>query len=142
VSAVDRPGPDPSRRTGPVSEHLANERTFLAWIRTSIAILTLGFVVAKFSVWLRQFLATVATSSSVPARSVPPSGASLPMGLVLMARGAVTAALALWRHVEADRAIARGEYHPTHGLSTLVTLTVLAVAVVLIVYLYRTSAGI
>jgi hypothetical protein len=36
------------------SEYLANERTFLAWIRTSIAIISLGFVIAKFGVWLRE----------------------------------------------------------------------------------------
>ena len=35
------------------TEYLANERTFLAWIRTSIAIISLGFVVAKCSLWLR-----------------------------------------------------------------------------------------
>jgi uncharacterized membrane protein YidH (DUF202 family) len=29
-------------------DHLANERTFLAWIRTSLAILTLGLAIAKF----------------------------------------------------------------------------------------------
>ena len=120
MKSVDGQGQDAFRRTGPVSEHLANERTFLAWIRTSIAILTLGFVVAKFSVWLRQFLATLAASSSAPVRSLPASGASLPMGLVLMALGAATA----------------------HGLSTLVTVTVIVVAVVLIVYLYGTSARI
>jgi len=30
------------------TEFLANERTFLAWVRTSIAVISLGFVVAKF----------------------------------------------------------------------------------------------
>ncbi|HQT34040.1 MAG: YidH family protein [Thiobacillus sp.] len=39
------------------TEYLANERTFLAWIRTSIAIISLGFVVAKFSLWLRELAA-------------------------------------------------------------------------------------
>lgn len=34
------------------TEYLANERTFLAWVRTSIAVLSLGFVIAKFSVWI------------------------------------------------------------------------------------------
>ena len=34
------------------SEFLANERTFLAWVRTSVTILSFGFVVAKFNVWL------------------------------------------------------------------------------------------
>ena len=36
-----------------VSDYLANERTFLAWIRTRMAVMNLGFVVAKFSLWLR-----------------------------------------------------------------------------------------
>jgi putative membrane protein len=37
-----------------ISEHLANERTFLAWIRTGIGIMAFGFVVVKFSVFLVQ----------------------------------------------------------------------------------------
>jgi hypothetical protein len=37
-----------------VADHLANERTFLAWIRTSIGIMGFGFVVVKFSRFLRQ----------------------------------------------------------------------------------------
>jgi putative membrane protein len=37
------------------AEYLANERTFLAWIRTSIAVITLGFVIAKFGVSLRAW---------------------------------------------------------------------------------------
>lgn len=36
------------------TEHLANERTFLAWVRTSIAVVSLGFVVAKFGLWLER----------------------------------------------------------------------------------------
>ncbi|HWR13520.1 MAG TPA: DUF202 domain-containing protein [Terriglobales bacterium] len=38
------------------SDHLANERTFLACIRTTISLTVFGFVVAKFGVTLRQFL--------------------------------------------------------------------------------------
>lgn len=34
--------------------HLANERTFLLWIRTSIGIMAFGFVVEKFGLFLRQ----------------------------------------------------------------------------------------
>ena len=32
------------------TEYLANERTFLAWIRTSVAVVSLGFVIARFGV--------------------------------------------------------------------------------------------
>src|SRR5918911_4946297 len=51
---------DKEARSTPVSQDrsiqfLANERTFLAWLRTSIAIIGLGFVVARFSLFLREF---------------------------------------------------------------------------------------
>jgi putative membrane protein len=36
------------------SDHLANERTFLAWIRTSVAIMGFGFVVVKFALFIKQ----------------------------------------------------------------------------------------
>lgn len=36
------------------SHHLANERTILTWIRTSIALMGFGFVVVKFSLFIRQ----------------------------------------------------------------------------------------
>jgi uncharacterized membrane protein YidH (DUF202 family) len=35
-----------------ISDHLANERTFPAWIRTSVGIMALGFVVVKFGIIL------------------------------------------------------------------------------------------
>jgi putative membrane protein len=36
------------------SEHLANERTFLAWVRTTIALISLGFVLARIGPWLSE----------------------------------------------------------------------------------------
>jgi Domain of unknown function (DUF202) len=36
---------DPSERT---LQHLANRRTFLAWLRTSVALIGLGFIVSRF----------------------------------------------------------------------------------------------
>lgn len=48
VAPVRQPGPNELR------DHLANERTFLAWVRTSITIVALGFVVAKFGILLRE----------------------------------------------------------------------------------------
>ena len=35
-------------------EHQANERTFLAWVRTSIALIGFGFAIARFGIFLRQ----------------------------------------------------------------------------------------
>ncbi|MBK5207067.1 MAG: DUF202 domain-containing protein [Polaromonas sp.] len=67
----------------PATEYLANERTFLAWIRTSIAIISLGFVVAKFSLWLRELATQLA-----PQMQTSQVGASMPIGVTMMALGA------------------------------------------------------
>ncbi len=37
-------------------DHLANERTFLAWLRTGIATIIFGFAIGRFSIALREFL--------------------------------------------------------------------------------------
>jgi hypothetical protein len=42
------------------SDHAANERTFLAWVRTGIAVIAFGFVIEKFNL----FVLTVASSTS------------------------------------------------------------------------------
>ena len=44
-------------------EHQANERTFLAWLRTSIALIGFGFAIARFGLFLRQ-LRVAATQNS------------------------------------------------------------------------------
>lgn len=44
-------------------DHLANERTFLAWIRTSIGIMAFGFVVEKFSLFLKQIASLLGKAS-------------------------------------------------------------------------------
>jgi putative membrane protein len=33
-------------------EHAANERTYLAWVRTGIAVVAFGFVIKKFNLFL------------------------------------------------------------------------------------------
>jgi uncharacterized membrane protein YidH (DUF202 family) len=66
------------------TEYLANERTFLAWIRTSIAIVSIGIILAKVSPFLRQQQAGRAV------QALPSSiGTSLPMGLAMIVFGAV-----------------------------------------------------
>ena len=118
------------------SDHLANERTFLAWLRTSIAIIALGFVMAKFSVWLRQFLFTLA-----PTAKVPSVGASLPAGLALIAFGAIVSLLAYWRYRSVERAIDAGHYRPARGLLMLVTAAVVVVSFAVVVYLLVATRG-
>jgi putative membrane protein len=112
------------------SEYLANERTFLAWIRTSIAVMSLGFVVAKFGVWLRELATQLA-----PQTPIHSTGLSLPIGVAMMAMGGALAVLAAWHYHLVNLAIERGEVRANRGLIVTVTAGVALLAVIMIVYL-------
>lgn len=116
------------------SEYLANERTFLAWIRTSIAVISLGFVVAKFGVWLREL-----SSRLAPQTPIPSTGLSLPIGVTMMAMGGALAILAAWHYHLVNRAIERGEVQANRGLIIAVTVGVALLALMMIVYLLVAS---
>jgi len=46
-------------------DHLANERTFLAWTRTGVAIIVFGFAIGRFSIALQEFLHFEGRSNAV-----------------------------------------------------------------------------
>ncbi len=67
----------------------AAERTLLAWIRTAIGLVGMGFVVARFGLFLRLIRTHEDTGRHLP------SGV---LGVVLSLAGAATAAIATWQH--------------------------------------------
>ncbi len=89
-------------------EHQANERTFLAWLRTSIALIGFGFALARFGLFLQQFQAAV-TSQAVPTTSF---FSSENLGVSLVIVGIVVIALAAWRYNQVFWQIERGDYRP------------------------------
>ena len=115
------------------AEYLANERTFLAWIRTSIAVMSLGFVVAKFDVWLRELATRI--EPQIPLHS---TGISLPMGITMMAFGGLLAVLAAWHYHIVNLAIERGEVKANRALVVTVTFAVALLAAMMIGYLLLT----
>lgn len=115
------------------AEYLANERTFLAWIRTSIAVMSLGFVVAKFDVWLRELAKRID-----PQIHLKSTGISLPMGLTMMAMGGVLAVLAAWRYHVVNLAIERGEVSADRGLIVTITVGIVLLSLAMIFYLLAT----
>ncbi|NJK73594.1 MAG: DUF202 domain-containing protein [Oscillatoriales cyanobacterium RU_3_3] len=93
-------------------EHQANERTFLAWLRTSLALIGFGFAIARFSLFLRQFQATV-TQQEVAAH---PFLNSENLGLSLVVVGIAVIAVAAWRYDRVFWQIERGDYRPNRLL--------------------------
>jgi inner membrane protein YidH len=75
------------------SDHAANERTFLAWIRTAIAIMAFGFLVAKFDLFLRL---EAAASGGRPA-SLRSGFVGDAAGLLLLALGGAMMVFAVIR---------------------------------------------
>jgi|SRR5580704_1094962 putative membrane protein len=125
--------PDDKKAT----EHLANERTFLAWVRTSIAMMSLGFVVARFGLWLRELAPRLSPQSSV--RGLGVSG---PVGMAMIAFGGALALLAAWRFRTVNRQIDLGKVSVDRGLVTMVAFAMGGLAVLMVAYLgMSTTAG-
>jgi putative membrane protein len=58
------------------SDHAANERTFLAWLRTGIAVIAFGFVIEKFNL----FIAALTASNSEVSKSIRLDRVAGPLG--------------------------------------------------------------
>lgn len=93
-------------------EHQANERTFLAWLRTSIALIGFGFALARFGLFLRQ-LETAVTPEITPTHSFI-SSENLGVGLVIV--GIIIIVFAVWRYNQVFWQIERGDYRPSRLL--------------------------
>ncbi len=110
--------------------HMANERTFLAWIRTSVAIMAFGFVVEKFSLFVKQ-LAYYLGDKAVP----PSPGYSSKIGILLVVLGVIMGVLAFVRYKNVEKQIDDDTYRPSPILSVLLFLSMLSVGVFLVLYL-------
>jgi uncharacterized membrane protein YidH (DUF202 family) len=130
------------KKTGRVQNrrvHMANERTFLAWIRTSIGIMAFGFVMEKFALFVRQmgcFLSqnTPGQKMTIPAGSTSPGSSSI-IGIGLIGLGAVMGLLAFIRYKKVEREIDEDTYRPSLILDVLLTLSIVAIGIFLVIYL-------
>jgi putative membrane protein len=118
------------------TEHSANERTFLAWIRTGIAVIAFGFVVEKFNLFI---LALTSTAAADLGRAVRTDRLAGPLGrwegVALMLVGIALIAVAGVRFVRTTRMIDASEPQGI-GVRGEVTITIV---LVLLVALYCLS---
>jgi putative membrane protein len=103
--------------------YFAAERTLLAWIRTGLALMGFGFVVARFAVFLRE----LAVSSPGQAAHAP--GMSLWTGTSLIAIGVAVQVAAALNHIRVIKRMNRGEEVVGRPVYTAVAVA-LALAVV------------
>ncbi|MGA7919900.1 MAG: DUF202 domain-containing protein [Candidatus Acidiferrales bacterium] len=122
----------PPAAMGKASDHLANERTFLAWIRTSISIIVFGFVVAKFGITLREFL-------GVQGSAQHESGMSLAIGVGFMVMGIFMALVSLLRYRTTMKQLNEDNFQPAGAIVTVLAVLAAPVGVILVVYLIYTA---
>jgi putative membrane protein len=89
-------------------EHQANERTFLAWLRTSIALIGFGFAIARFGLFLRELQSAVTGQDSATYSYM--SSRIIGVGLVIV--GIILVAVSAWHYNQVFRQIERSDYQP------------------------------
>jgi putative membrane protein len=114
------------------SDHAANERTFLAWVRTAIAVMAFGFLVEKFDLFLE--IASRSLASSTP--SVGGQLVGNIAGLLLIALGGTMMVLAIVRFRRTARDIDSNETLPDVGGRTDARLAALLVMLGAALFVY------
>ncbi|HET9110957.1 MAG TPA: DUF202 domain-containing protein [Ktedonobacterales bacterium] len=118
------------RGQGRLSDHLANQRTLLAWARTGVSIMALGFVVARFGLLIREL-------GSVHGHTLP-SGAASWFGIVLTLFGAALVGLSLVRYLRIARGIDEGAPRTSPELDISMAVGLVLAGLTLALYLALT----
>ena len=116
--------PDPSRSPSRATNHLANERTFLAWVRTALGLMGLGFVLARMGLFLQQMTLFGGHATQRNARS---GHEFMVTGVVFLLFGTALGGWTGWVYESTRRAIEVDRYEPAR--STVLALTVVVVMV-------------
>ena len=118
------------------SDHAANERTFLAWVRTAIAIMAFGFVIEKFDLFLK------ALAPQASFKEIAPHGQKFAnaAGLTFIAIGVVMIVIAGIRFTATAKAIDSEDTMPSPGERFDIALAALIGLLGVALFLYMASA--
>src|ERR1700694_6312538 len=118
------------------SDHAANDRTFLAWVRTAIAVMAFGFLVEKFDL----FLELAAPSLAGRTLSLPGQKFGNIAGLALIVLGTAMIGLAAARFVITAKNIDREDLRPGTGSRIDIALAALLVLLGCALFIYLSHA--
>jgi putative membrane protein len=135
--------------TGKASDHLANERTFLAWVRTALGLIGLGFVLARMGLFLRQLALTAqglstlgaagASGSVSVAHGLHAGHEFLVSGVIFLVIGAAFCAWSAWNYDRNRRAIDAERFEPEkRSVAVLSIVVVLGGLGLVVLVLWRT----
>lgn len=111
-----------SEQTDPKT-YFAAERTFLAWIRTGLGLMGIGFAVSRFGLFLRQM------HDSPLHTQAQGTGLSLYSGVALVALGVVVNVAAVAHHVRTVRELRTGTWLAGRVATNAVVLALVLAAI-------------
>ena len=123
------PNDNPNRQR----DHQANERTFLAWLRTSVALIAFGFAIARFGLFARQLESAI----SGQIQTVPPLFNSENLGVALVIIGILLMSVSAWRYNQVYWQIEHNDFRPSRMVIWVMTVIVTALGVLSIPILVR-----
>jgi len=118
------------------NDYAANERTFLAWVRTAIALMAFGFLLERFDLFLQMAALTMGNK----APHIADAGFGRGAGLGLLVAGVAITAVATMRFVKNAKDIASDEVKSNKGRGVDIALAVLLVLLGLALAVYLSHA--
>jgi len=109
-------------------DHLANERTFLAWIRTGVATIVFGFAVGRFSIALQEFMQFEKKPATTP-------GLTAWLGMISIVAGVLLIVAGLYRYRQTRVQIDSNSFEPAGMIIDFVAVLLALFGVVLAGYL-------
>lgn len=106
---------------GSNTDHLANKRTFLAWVRTGIALMGFGFVIAKFQIFLHI----------IQKNSYSGTGQGI-SGDVMIVLGIGVILYGLYDYLEVEKEIDEGKVSSHKGSAVILSILTVGLSIVLI----------
>jgi putative membrane protein len=118
-----------------LQQYLANQRTFLSWVRTSIALIGLGFAIERFSLFLQQFrlIANPNTTGNAASATAHDYSALVGIGMIVVGTGLIV--YALKNYLESNKTIASGKYIPKNAIIYTASATIIGLGIIMIIFL-------
>ena len=113
--------------------HMANERTFLSWIRTCIGIMAFGFVIEKFILPFNY-------GNEEGARDLLDGYPYIAfLGIFLVFLGAAAGLMATYRFMKTEKEIMEDTYQPSIIADILVAILLASIGILLVIYLINNT---
>ena len=126
-----------------LQQYLANERTFLAWVRTCIALIGLGFIISKFSFFLIEFRmifqnyvsdsTKLSNNNNLQSSMDDPFSSLIGIGIIILSL--ILILFALKNYHDTYKAINARDYKPKNTTIYITTAIIISLTLIMTVYL-------